>query len=121
MCLLFYYSTTNYANSSCAVLPSRPSAGRVDNLGTNPRRFRRGCRRAINPLRIMGFKTGRQKVVEFCLPDTLRRHDPGYLAMSSNKAQNSVQTFCTELICTFSSGECAPLIFGPKLTMSRSG
>ncbi len=31
------------------------------------------------------------------------------------------QYFCTELICTFSSGEWAPLMLGPKLIISMPG
>lgn len=44
-----------------------------------------------------------------------------YCAQSSITASSSRQIFWTELICTFSSGECAPWMFGPKLTMSSSG
>lgn len=46
---------------------------------------------------------------------------PAYFARSSITATKSCHTFWTELICTFSSGEWAPWMFGPKLTMSRPG
>ena len=31
------------------------------------------------------------------------------------------QNFCVELICKASSGECAPVIFGPKEMISKCG
>jgi len=51
------------------------------------------------------------------------KHYKNYLAKGilAKVSTNNFQNFCTDDICTFSSGECGPLMFGPNEIISQSG